>query len=292
MLNAALCCTPPYFQVIVRAPATCTDNTIALQVFDIEHPTIPGQTANPRPYCAQHFNKLGQPWGFKSLPIPGHRSGYPVWLDINLSHAEMRRWVALLDDGLFFDPATVAVTAEVLTYNAHTNLFAKATLLFQSDSGGAFQTYSNVNTLKVRGLTALPLLLLLRDCVDGSSSIAGRSACWCDWRASRRLVRLCLTPPAREKLHRIHAQQSLCLSCTLNLGPLSSLITLLANTLEELGHTSSRPTALKRETGELVCSSMRVQSLHHSPGTPLRKVFVHLPRSQVHPYHQPPPQFA
>ena len=182
----------PCFQVIFRAPATCTDHNDAPQVFDIEHPTIPGQTANPRPYCAQHFSKLGQPWGFKSLPIPGHRPGYPVWLDINLSHAEMRRWVALLDDGLFFDPATVAVTAEVLTYNAHTNLFAKATLLFQSDSGGAFQTYSNVNTLKVRGLTALPLLLLLRDCVDGSSSIAGgprvcllvRSACISQARAA------------------------------------------------------------------------------------------------------------
>lgn len=75
-----------------------------------------------------------------------------MWLDINLSRSEMRRWIALLDDGLFFDPSTVAVTAEVVTYNAPTNLFAKATLLFRSDSGGAFQTFSNVNTLKVRAV--------------------------------------------------------------------------------------------------------------------------------------------
>lgn len=120
-----------------------------MQIFNIEHPTLPDQFANPPPYCAQHFSKLEQPWGFKALAIPGHRIGYPVWLDINLSHGEIRRWIRLLDDGLFFDPATVAVTVEVVTYNAQINLFAKATVLFQSDSGGAFQKFSNVNTLKV-----------------------------------------------------------------------------------------------------------------------------------------------
>eukprot|EP00892_Ulva_mutabilis_P001573 jgi/Ulvmu1/11416/UM075_0078.1 len=145
----------------------CTEDFGSDAIFNIDHPTLPGQTANPAPYCAQHFNKLQQPWGFKSLPIPGHRTGYPVWLDVNLSHSEMRRWISLLNDGLFFDPATVAVTAEVVTYNAHTNLFAKATMLFQSDSGGAFHTFSNVNILKVeiykgwRGAVQLTAELLL-----------------------------------------------------------------------------------------------------------------------------------
>lgn len=121
-----------------------------MQVYDVQHPTIPGRVTNQAPFCEQYYNSRGVPWGFYSTPVAGHPAGYPIWLDINLSHAEMLRWLQFLEDGLFFDTATETVSVELITYNANLQLFSKSTLLLLSENGGAYHVHRSVNTIKVR----------------------------------------------------------------------------------------------------------------------------------------------
>jgi hypothetical protein len=127
-------------------------HAIPLQVYGVPHPTIPGRVTNLAPYCEQYFNERNFPWGFHSHRIAGHPTGYPIWLDINLSHAEMLRWIQYLEDGLHFDTATERVTFELVTYNADLQLFSKSTLLLVSENGGAYRVQNLVETLKVCSL--------------------------------------------------------------------------------------------------------------------------------------------
>jgi hypothetical protein len=149
-----------------------------MQLYNIDHPTIPGEVINPAPYCAQLFNPRNQPWGFTTVDLPGHRPGFPIWFDINLSHEAMHRWIDRLDDGLYFDPATATVTAEFVTYNAFLKLFSKTTVLFKSSDGGAFTKYSNVNTLKVQNV-ALWLCKMLVLCSQVLQQAPVKLVCKC-----------------------------------------------------------------------------------------------------------------
>ena len=133
-----------------RSPGQCCILGAAVQSYDVEHSTLPDRIINEEPFCEQYFNSRNMPWGFHSANVAGHPAGYPIWLDVNLSHHELLRWLQYLDDGLFFDSATETVSIELITYNANLQLFSKSTLLLLSENGGAYHVHSSVDTIKVR----------------------------------------------------------------------------------------------------------------------------------------------
>ena len=93
------------------------------------------------------------PYGFHAAETPGAPggdSGFPVFLDINLSEEQAQRWVTYLREGLYLAAdRTDVFTAQLVVYNSELRLFGNVVVRFDFGAGGSIEVSKAVQTVDV-----------------------------------------------------------------------------------------------------------------------------------------------
>ena len=128
----------------------CSEIPEPERVYNIDDPySKSGATVNRPPYCANLYNMRDVPFGFHSHELEGKTSGFPVWIDINLSEDQAQYWYRYLEEGLMLDVLTREVTVDLVTYNAELRMFSSVFVRFRFTDGGAIAVTYKLHTIRV-----------------------------------------------------------------------------------------------------------------------------------------------
>ncbi|KAK3237827.1 hypothetical protein CYMTET_52123 [Cymbomonas tetramitiformis] len=88
----------------------------------------------------------GTPYGF--FPY-GSENHFYIWVDINLSANRSQQLLQYLQDGLYLDANTKALTVQIITYNAELHYFCNTQLdfSFATENGGVIRIVSKIQTV-------------------------------------------------------------------------------------------------------------------------------------------------
>jgi Polycystin cation channel len=128
----------------------CSDIPEDERVYNVPDPYSKSDAVvNKEPYCANLYNMRNVPFGFFSIPLGDKTSGFPVWIDINLSEDQAQYWYTYLEEGLMLDTLTREMTVDLVTYNAELRMFSSVFVRFRFTDGGAIAVSYKLHTIRV-----------------------------------------------------------------------------------------------------------------------------------------------
>ena len=134
----------------LQAYYNCSDIPEEDRVYNVPDPySKSGAVVNKEPYCANLYNMRDVPFGFFSTELKEKTSGFPVWVDINLSEDQAQYWYTYLEEGLMLDTLTREMTVDLVTYNAELRMFSSVFVRFRFTDGGAIDVTYKLHTIRV-----------------------------------------------------------------------------------------------------------------------------------------------
>ena len=128
----------------------CSEIPEDQQVYNVPDPYSKSDAVvNKPPYCANLYNMRDVPFGFFPDELNGKTSGFPVWIDINLSEDQAQYWYTYLEEGLMLDTLTREMTVDLVTYNAELRMFSSVFVRFRFTDGGAIAVSYKLHTIRV-----------------------------------------------------------------------------------------------------------------------------------------------